>query len=217
MYCVDGCFSHCCILVVFTFIDCCLKAVWLALWDIKASLYSTPEQNVRNFMEEQPPAVSPPQLHKYKQSSGCCACILLYMRAEQYCNSERSKIRCRGWKIITCFIPWQHQLSSAPPRWPLVGLSGQSEIEKSIRRRLSWMHLQAAVMTADSFLQLLVQSHSNPFSVELWAKEQYYSVESVQLNALSASPGSAWDSYNVICYDACGLFFFPHFSFFCRQ
>lgn len=40
---------------------------------------------------------------------------------------------------------------------------GQSEIEKSIWRRLAWMHLQAALMTADSFLQLLVQSHSNLF------------------------------------------------------
>lgn len=45
--------------------------------------------------------------------------------------------------------------------------AGQSEIEKSIWRRLAWMHLQAAVMTADSFLQLLVQSHSNLFSAVL--------------------------------------------------
>lgn len=40
---------------------------------------------------------------------------------------------------------------------------GQSEIEKSMWRRLAWMHLQVVLMTADSFLQLRLQSHSNIF------------------------------------------------------
>lgn len=56
-------------------------------------------------------------------------------------------------------------LKPAPRRALRAITEGQSEIEKSIWRRLAWMHLQAAVMTADSFLQLLAQSHSNLISV----------------------------------------------------
>lgn len=46
--------------------------------------------------------------------------------------------------------------------WVLEGES-QSEIEKSMWRRLAWMHLQALLMTADSFLQPRLQSQSSNF------------------------------------------------------
>lgn len=114
-------------------------------------------------------------------------------------------MKCSGWEIITCFKHWQHQLSSAfhpttASHWAIRAITqGQSEIEKSIWRRLAGMHLQAAVMTADSFLQLLVQSQSKLF---VWSCEQKSSVilKSVQLNVLSASQGTVWYTHNASCY-----------------
>lgn len=57
------------------------------------------------------------------------------------------------------------KLSVFPPDQPVAPLraitEGQSEIEKLIWRRL--VHLQSALMTAASFLQLLAQSHGNLF------------------------------------------------------
>lgn len=104
--------------------------------------------------------------------------FLLPFTSQQYCHRER--IECSSWKIITSFfIVWHHQLSATPPpskasishgsqkkRGRGGGCSeteSQSEIEKSMWRRLAWMHLQALLMTADSFLQPLLQSQSNIF------------------------------------------------------
>lgn len=107
---------------------------------------------------------------RYKQMDVFASASFFYlMTAEQYCTNRR--IKCTGWKIITPFIVWQHQLCSVPPprthppalRALRAISEGQSEIEKSIWRQLAWLHSQAALMTADSPLQLLVQSYSNSF------------------------------------------------------
>lgn len=141
------------------------------------------------------------QPRKCKQRGGCGACISFisssYMRVWMRCMQREARdkmFRVANSNLFHALTVSIKLSVFSPPSASLAGplraiTEVQSGIAKSIWRRLAWMHLQAAVMTADSFLRLLlVQSHGNPFSFfsffPPWSceqKEQYYSLESVQL------------------------------------
>lgn len=115
-------------------------------------------------------------IHRVVQVVPVFIFFFIYTRAELYCDGERSwveTLRVKNYDLfrtVTASIKLNvlapHLPPKPAPRSALRAITeGQSEIEKSIWRRLAWMHLQAAVMTADSFLQLLAQSHSNLISV----------------------------------------------------
>lgn len=113
-------------------------------------------------------------------ASSCCFLFIYYCI---YCRLEKTerpvwKLQAMTASIKLCAVPLPPASLSL---WVLRAMTeGPSEITKSIWRRLAQMHLQAAMMIADSFLRLLVQSHCN-FFLQNMSKEQHYSAESFQL------------------------------------